>query len=114
MKKLETLQLSELKAVLKWLKLYSDITRKIGKRWKALFHRTLSWTNSYKVEYTSSMKKETAWKQAQKAFQKSFGETPSEKEVTFVENDTIFGWIKIFQNDDMLDLSLSKAMNQIK
>ena len=114
MKQLENIQANELKTVLKWLKLYSSLVAKIGSRGKDLFHRQLEWKNSYKLEYTSSMKEDTAWKQWEKAFKKSFGITPSREEVVFIQNDEIEGGIKIFQNDDMVDFSLSMAINQIK
>ena len=60
------------------------------------------------------MDKDSAWKQAESAFKKSFGITPSRDEVIFIQNDDIEGGIKIFQNDDMVDFSLSMAINQIK
>ncbi len=114
MKQLENIGVSELKTVLKWLKLYSSLVSKIGNRGKNLFHRELEWKNSYRLEYTSSMEENTAWKQGEKAFKKSFGITPSREEVVFIQNDDIEGGIKIFSNDDMVDFSLSMAINQIK
>ncbi|MCD5380723.1 hypothetical protein LR004_02245 [Candidatus Gracilibacteria bacterium] len=114
MEKLDNLKAGDLKAILKGLKLYSGLTAKIGKRGKDLFHRELDGTHSYKVEYTSSQGKDSAWKQASSAFKKAFGTTPKQTEVVFIQNDEIEGGIKIFRNDDMVDLSLSMAINQIK
>jgi len=114
MEKLDNLKVGELKLVLKALKLYSSLSSKIWNRWKVLFHRELDWGYSYKVEYTQAMWKDSAWKQAESAFKKSFWTAPSKKEVVFVENDKIEWGIKIFRNDDMVDLSLSMAINQIK
>ncbi len=114
MEKLDNLKAVDLKAILKWLKLYAGLTAKIWKRWKDLFHRELDGTHSYKVEYTSSMWESSAWKQAGSAFKKSFWTTPAKTQVDFILNDEIEWGIKIFRNDDMVDLSLSMAINQIK
>lgn len=114
MEKIEKLNSSELKVILKWLKLYSDLTKKIWNRWKAIFDKKISWKNTYKVEYTSSIGLELAWKKAVIAFEKAFSKTPKKEKVTFVLNDSILWGIKIFKNDDMVDLSLWKAIDQIK
>lgn len=114
MEKLEKLNSSELKIVLKWLKLYNDLSRKLGNRWKAIFNRELSWKDYFKVEYTSAMNIDNAWEKAKWAFEKAFSVKPEKKDVVFIENNTIFWGIKIFKNDDMIDLSLSKAIDQIK
>jgi len=114
MENLEKLNSSELKIVLKWLKLYSDLSKKLGNRWKAIFSRKLSWKDFFKVEYTSAMNIDNAWEKAEWAFEKAFSIKPDKKDVVFIENNTIFWGIKIFKNDDMIDLSLSKAIDQIK
>lgn len=114
MEKLDNLKAADLKIILKWLKLYSGLTAKIWKRGKDLFHRELDGWYSYKIEYTSSMWIDSAWKQGESAFEKSFWTAPVKTEVDFIENDKIDGGIKIFKNDDMVDLSLSMAINQIK
>ncbi len=114
MEKLETLKTEELKGVLKWLKLYYDLTRKIWKRGKKIFNREVSWENNYKVEYFSSMNLDDVLKQSSSVFKKSFWVEPKKDEVVFIKNDDILWGIKVFQNDDMVDLSLSMAVNQIK
>jgi len=114
MEKLENLNSGELKKVLKWLKLYSDLSRKLWNRGKSIFSRKLSWKNSYKVEYTSALTKELAFEKAKLAFNKAFWCMPEKEDIVFIKNDTIFWGIKIFENDNMVDLSLSKAIDQIK
>jgi len=114
MEKLENLNSGELKEVLKWLKLYSDLSRKLGNRWKSIFSRKLSWKKLYKVEYTSALTEELAFERANWAFDKAFWCTPKKEDIVFIKNDTIFWGIKIFENDNMVDLSLSKAIDQIK
>ena len=114
MENLEKLNSGELKIVLKWLKLYRDLSRKLWNRWKAIFDRELSWKNLFKVEYTSTSNINNVWGKAELAFEKAFSVKPDKKDVVFIKNDTIFWGIKIFKNDDMVDLSLSKAIDQIK
>ena len=114
MENIEKLNSSELKTVLKWLKLYSDLTKKLGNRWKAIFKNKLLGTKSYKVEYTDALWEEKAWGKANIAFKKAFWNTPKKEEVSFIVNNEIFGGVKIFEDDNMIDLSLSKAIDQIK
>ena len=114
MEKIEKLNLVELKVILKWLKLYKDLTKKLWNRWKSVFNRELSWKNTYKVEYISTSSLDSVWEKASIAFEKAFWKAPKREKIKFVENNSILGWIKIFKNDDMVDLSLSKAVNQIK
>ena len=57
---------------------------------------------------------DNVWEKAEKAFEKAFSVKPDKKDVVFIKNNTIFWGIKIFKNDDMVDLSLSKAIDQIK
>lgn len=114
MEKLENLNSSELKIVLKWLKLYSDLTKKLGNRWKTIFNKKISWENLYKIEYTSSINKDLAFEKATLAFKKAFWESPKKEEIKFIQNNDLFWGIKIFKNDSMIDLSLSKAIDQIK
>jgi len=114
MEKIEKLNSSELKAILKWLKLYSDLTKKLWNRWRSIFNNKLSGQKSYKVEYTSALWKDSAWEKSKLAFKKAFWEKPKKENVSFVINNDIFGGIKIFEDDNMVDLSLSKAIDQIK
>jgi len=114
MEKIENLNSSELKTVLKWLKLYRDLSRKLWNRWKSIFKNMLSWQKSYKVEYTSAISKDEAYKEAIPAFKKSFSVEPKKENIVFIKNNTIFWGIKIFEDDKMIDLSLAKAINQIK
>lgn len=113
MNTIKNLKIWELKSVLKQLKLYWNLSKKIGNRWKRLFHRTLNNTHSYKIEYMPSMWKEIAWNISQKSFQKAFWILPNKEDVAFVENTALLGGIKIFQDDAMLDLSLSMVAHQI-
>ena len=114
MEKIEKLTSSELKIVLKWLKLYEDLTKKLWNRGKSIFNKKLSWEKSYRVQYSSSMTEDNVWDLVKDAFLKSFWDEPDRKNVVFSKNDSFFWGVKIFRNDSMVDLSLSKAINQIK
>jgi len=111
---LDKLNSSELKKILSWLKLYSDLTKKLWNRWKIIFNNILSWKDFYKVEYTSAFNKEKAWEESKKAYLKAFWNSPLKDDIVFIENNSILWGIKIFKNDEMVDLSLSKAIDQIK
>ncbi len=113
MKQLDWLTVTELKTLLKGMKSYVDMSKKLGARWKALFERQITGENSYRVEYGASLDENAAWEKASSAFQKWFWETLSKDQVVFVESRDISGWIKVFQNDDMLDMTLDMACNKI-
>lgn len=114
MDKISTLNSSQLKDILKWLKTYADMSKKIGIRWRTLFHRTISNENAYKIEYMLPMTQSEAWEQWALAFKKAFWDSPKKENVVFSLNESLLGGIKIFQNDQMVDLSFSKAVNSIK
>lgn len=109
MKELESLSKTELKTTLGQLKMYSNMTKQLGRRWKKLFAKVLSGKKEYKVEYFSALGEESAWNQAQQVFSKSFHVSPKREEVDFFQNDETKGGMKVFVDDNMVDVSFDKV-----
>ena len=111
MKQLEKINLADAKQLLKDVRSYADMTKKLGNRGRGLFMKTLLGTQSFTIEYFPALGKQAAWDQAQNVFQKSFWVTPKQEDVIFVENTKIKGGMKVYSDDNMVDLSYKKVEN---
>lgn len=85
------------------------MTKKLGLRGRDLFKKTSTGTQSYAVEYFPALGESSAWKQAEAVFSKSFGVSPSKEEVQFVPSDKLKGGMKIYVDDNMVDMSYKKV-----
>ncbi len=106
--------ISKLKELLKNLKLYRDLTKKLWNRWKKLFDNLINKKDFYKVQYFSSLKQEDVEQEAIKAFKKIFSVDVNKENIVFEKNKWIDWWIRIFKNDDLVDLSFKKIENILK
>jgi hypothetical protein len=114
MEQLENMKLSEMKQLLKWLREYSDLTKKLGRRWRDLFFRHLTGKNSYVVEYYPSYWEDAAWSQAQLIFQKSFSLFPEKNDVVFLWKQEVKGGMKIYVNDSLVDMSFDAVEKKLQ
>jgi len=108
-KRIQDLGLSDMKKLLSWLNKYSDMTKKLGSRWAHLFHKSLSWSHDYVVEYYSSLWEAAAYEQALWVYKKSFGQLPKREEITFINNDSVKGGMKVYFDDSLVDVSFKKV-----
>lgn len=111
MKQLENIDLTQAKEILKNLRTYTDMSKKLGLRGRKLFMKNFTGTQSFTVEYFPALWENSAWEKAQDVFSKSFSLSPKKDEVYFVENINIKGGMKVYVNDDMVDLSYKKVEN---
>jgi hypothetical protein len=72
MKQIENLNLADAKQLLRDIRSYADMTKKLGRRGRGLFMKTLLGTQSFMVEYFPALGEDAAWTQAQEVFKKSF------------------------------------------
>lgn len=114
MKMIENLNISELKKVLKWLNKYSLLRKNLWKRWEKLFKRWLSGKPYLLVEFTSSISKDLAFEEAFKVYVKTFNIKPEKVDVELMPTDTISWWIRVYFDDDMVDLSYNRVETKIK
>gem|GEM_PF-1677028 len=89
MKGIEGLNIKELKELLTQLKLYKDMTKKLGQRGRALFHRNLEGVSLLQVEYFPSVSKDSAFETAKTVYKKVFSIEPSREEIVFIKKESI-------------------------
>lgn len=114
MKEIETLSLPDAKLTLKSLKSYQDISKKVGRRWKAIFSQKMKGISTYVVEYFPSVDEDFVYEKSLPVFKKFFGVEPKRQEIVFVKKENILGWMKIFKDDNLVDLSFKRVVNKLK
>ena len=106
--------LSELKVILKSLRLYKDLSSKLWSRWKNIYKSTTNNTSIYKIEYFEKSSKQDALAEWLVAYEKIFGETPKSEEINLVAKKSLEWWIRIYKDDSLVDLSFRKASEALK
>ena len=114
MNNLQWKSLSELKEILKSLRLYKDLSEKLWNRWRNIFKSIMSNTSIYKIEYFESASKEDALEQWLTAYKKVFGESPKAEEVELIAKKSLEWWIRIYKDDNLVDFSFRKASETLK
>lgn len=85
----ENIKLDEVKTLLGQVKNYADMTKKLGLRGRALFHKTLSGEKALIVEYFPALGEDEAYNQAKGVFQRSFSLSPEKKDIHFIPRQEI-------------------------
>jgi len=114
MNNLEWKSLSDLKEILKSLRLYKDLSEKLWNRGKNIFKSISNNTSIYKIEYFSWSSKEDALAEGLVAYKKVFGDSPQTEEINLVEKESLEWWIRIYKDDNLVDLSFRKASEALK
>ena len=110
----QKLDKSQLKDLLRDLKLYRELENELGEQWIVLFNRIKNNTQSYVVEYYPNVTQELAWENAQQIYKKTFSVEPDKHQVEFLERESLKWWIKVYLNDDMVDMSFDKIEKALK
>jgi len=105
---------SDLEKLLKELKLYNDLRKKLWNRWINLFKRNMNNTSKLEVEYFPSIDEVIAYENAITVYLKVFNIKPTKDEIKFISKKSIWGGIKVYMDDDMVDFSFSKVENLLK
>jgi len=111
---LDWLSKEQLKDLLKDLSLYKTLSTQIWKRWTEIFSHLKEWKNKFSVEFFPNLEKNFVLEESKKIFSKIFWKNPSDWEISLKENKKILWWMKIFFNDDMIDMSFLKFQKIIK
>ncbi len=114
MKIIDSIKSSDLKEILKWLKLYSLMRNQLGKRWENLFKRKLLNKHYLLVEYFSSIWKDIVFEESLKIYSKIFNIKPNKEDIIFKKIDNINWWIRIYFDDNMVDVSYSRIEKILK
>lgn len=111
---INSLSREELTSLLKKLKTYKSIMSNLGKRGQAEFERLESGKPMFTVEYYPTLTEDEAFNTASGVIEKVFGDKVEKSEITFTSKESIKGWIRVFKNDNMVDLSFSKIEKALK
>ncbi len=114
MNNLEGKSLVELKEILKSLKLYKDLKDKLWNRGKALFQSLIEKKSLYKVEYFEKLWEKNALEEAQKIYEKIFSKKVWVDEIILKSKDTLEWWIRVFLDDNLVDLSFNRIEKKLK
>lgn len=112
--KIQELDAKALSELLKEVKLYRDLTKNLWARGRAQYFRDLKGEKLLVVEYVSSITEDIAWEQAQSVYKESFSLDVQKENVTFIINDALKGWIKVYNEDSLVDLSFAKIEGLVK
>lgn len=109
MKILESMNQEESKKLLSEIKMYSDMTKKLGRRGRILFQKILTGKQSFLVEYFPAFGEDGAWEQAKNVYKKSFSLSPERSDVVFVPRESLKWGMKVYVDDSMVDVSFTKV-----
>jgi len=108
-KMVEELNKDDLKKTIKDLKSISNLIKYLWKKkWLEEFKRNYFNKSLNTVEYFPVMDLDEVKNLSLKFFSKSFNKNISLDEITFKENIALDGWMRIFSDDNMLDISYKK------
>lgn len=108
MKQIDNIDLTQAKSLLRDMRKYADMSKKLWKRGKSLFMKQLLWTQTMRVEYFPALWQKWAWSQAESVFLKSFGVHAKQEDVEFIESPILKWGMKVYCDDNMVDLSFKK------
>lgn len=116
MENISKLNKTELKELLKKVKLLNSLKKSLWNRWIREFDRINNWINFYKVEYFNSNYEDLSFikNSALQAFSTKFGLTLDLNQITFTENKNLKWWFRIFCNDNMCDFGYSRIEKLLK
>lgn len=105
---IENLWWVELRQTLKQLKIYKEFKNKVGNRWTNIYKNSLNNVKNLVVEYSSSINKDFALEQSISIYKDTFKIEVSKDKIKLVENKDLIWGIKVFCEDNMVDLSFLK------
>jgi len=114
MQNLEWLDKAELEKLLKDLKVYNQLIKKVWKRWKDIFDNKFNWINQYSVEYYGDIDESFVLTEAKTIYKKMFDIDVVDTDIKLIKNEKIKWGIKIYLNDSLVDLSFLKFYNLLK
>jgi hypothetical protein len=105
---------TEIKDILKNLKLLNSLKKSLWNRWDKEYKRIQNWQNSYTVEYFDFWDEVYIRQNSLTAFKKLFWIDVKVDEINFISNKDLKWWFRIFLNDNMFDLSYKRFESLLK
>lgn len=113
-KDLDSLNLAELKELLKEAKTYRALSKQLWSRWIQVYKRSQQWISRLVVDHFPNIPVDMAWEQAQRVYKTIFDMEVTQDNVEFRPKESLKGWIKVYMDDKMVDLSYAKIEKQIQ
>jgi hypothetical protein len=113
MQNIEGLWKAELEKLLKDLKTYKDLMKKVWKRGKDIFNNKFNWINQYSVEYYGDIDESFVLAEAKEIYKKMFDIDVADTDIKLIKNKKIKWWMKVYLNDNLVDLSFLKFYNML-
>ncbi len=104
----------ELWGVLKDLRLYSNLTNKLWYRWKRIFSKLKNDKSYFLVEYYPYAELEFVFMKSLEIYKSFFQCNPTRDEIIFLPKKSILWWIKVYKDDEVVDLSFEKVERNLK
>lgn len=111
MQNIEGLGKAELEGLLKDLNTYKDLIKKVWKRGKAIFDNKFNWINQYSVEYFGDLDESFILTEAKEIYKKMFDIEVNDDQIKLIKNEKIKWGMKVYLNDNLVDLSFLKFYN---
>jgi len=104
----------KLKELLKDLNLYNNLTKKLWNRWKRLFNKIKNDKSYFLVEYYPYSNMDYVETKSMEVYSKFFSCSPNKNEIVFVPKKSVLWWMKVFMDDNVVDLSFEKVEKNLK
>ena len=107
----EGLDKAKLEELLKDLRVYNDLIKKVWKRWKKIFNHVFNGVNEYSVEYYWDIDEWYILTEAKGIYKKMFNIEVKDSDIKLIKNEKIKWGMKVYLNDNLVDLSFLKFYN---
>jgi hypothetical protein len=111
---ISTLSLSDAKSILQQCRLYKDLTKKLGKRGRTLFHHSVEGTHSFIVEYYPNIDAEYVLEKAVSLYQSVFQVVAKKEDIVLVEKNHLLSGMKVYYDDNCIDLSFKSIEYKLR
>lgn len=111
---IESLDLKDLKELLKEVKLYRELNKQLWNRWKVVYEKIKTGKSDFYVEYFPVLDKEIVLDESIKVYKKVFWLDVSIEDVRLIEKESLKWGMKVYVDDKVIDLSYEKIERKIK
>ncbi|NDK08041.1 hypothetical protein EOM39_02225 [Candidatus Gracilibacteria bacterium] len=108
------LKKEEIKGLLKDLKSYSNLTKKLGYRGKRVFDKIKNDKSYFLVEYYPYADVEYVFTKSMDIYKRFFDCSPARQDIVFSPKKSLLGGMKVYMDDNMVDLSFEKVEKTLK
>lgn len=111
-----SLNKTELQSLLKKLHLLNSLKKFLWKRGIRQYHKIIDWKDIFKVEYFDFWELSLNYVQEKslEVYKKLFWLNIQLTQIEFIKNQNLQGWMRVFYNDNMYDLSYKRFQNLLK